>query len=219
MGLIAPLLLSAALAATPVDPAPPAPVCSTPAKTAAAASVTETPVSATSDWGIEELTEGLFQPNASDIRWPTACHVNVERLVGWSLATSTGDLFWIDDKPGLSVRAFPLSPREVEPAHPAVPGASFVLSAPLSAGFWRAGLWRQRDGHWLIAAYRPASADAPLPILRSRTPIIDLSYLGSPDTFGGGMTILQRTGRGAYRLIRLGWSEKVLIGPDRRYRS
>lgn len=157
---------------------------------------------------IKPLTEGLDLINSTDVDWPVkGCSVS---LIGGGNngLLSDGRVIRLDG--GTAIAVGTATERPPVPAGPIIKNAKFIASTAISVEDWLVGVWCFRDGHSIIAAYRPGDTVPKFPVLESAKPVIGISYLGAPDTFGGNLTILQRIGRNSYRWSSVGWSEKAV---------
>ncbi|MDP1027696.1 hypothetical protein Q5H91_10765 [Sphingomonas sp. KR1UV-12] len=158
--------------------------------------------------GIKPLTEGLDPLNSTDVDWPIkGCSVS---LIGGSNNGLLSDGRVIRPVGGTIVAVGTTTERPEVPVGPAMKNAKFIASASISVENWQVGVWRFRDGYSMIAAYRLGDTVPQFSILESAKPVIGISYLPAPDTFGGNLTILQSTGHNSYRWSYVGWSEKAV---------
>lgn len=156
-------------------------------------------------------SEGLDPLNSIDVNWPIkGCSVS---LIGGGDTglLSDGRVIRPDSSTTVAVDTIPKQP--VVPCGPRMKKAKFITSTSILVESWRVGVWRFRDGHSIIVAYRPGDIFAEFPVLESTKPVIGISYLPAPDTFGGNLTILQKIGHNSYRWSSLHWSERAVRAP------
>lgn len=157
---------------------------------------------------IKPLTEGLDPLSSTDVDWPLkGCSIS---LIDGSIIglLSDGRVIRLDSDTTVAIGA--TAERPAVPVGPIMKNAKFIASTSIYLGNWWVGVWRYRNDHSIVAAYRPGDTVPQVLILESSKPVIGVSYIGAPDTFGGNLTILQRTGRNSYRWSYVSWSEKAV---------
>lgn len=160
---------------------------------------------------VKPITEGLNPLNSIDVDWPVkGCSVS---LIGGGNNGLLSDGRVIRPESSNTVTVDTTTEKPVVPIGPTMKNAKFIASTSIYVENWRVGVWRFRDGHSIIAAYRPGDTVPQFPVLESTKPVIGISYLGAPDTFGGNLTILQSTGHNSYRWSHVSWSEKAVRAP------
>lgn len=161
---------------------------------------------------IAPVTQGISAIAAATVDWPLACTVPLVDASGPNLgAIKDGRVLYGAGFQRLTLIAS-RSPDRPAP-NPAIRAGTFVGSASLISGPWRAGIWRFADGRSLLAAYRPGIDGEPIPLLRFGHPVLGVAYLPAPDTSGGNFTVLERLGQNRYRWLTVGWDESAIRTP------
>lgn len=162
--------------------------------------------------GLKPLTEGLEPLSSIDVDWPVrSCSVS---FIGGSINgfLSDGRVVRLDGDTTVSVVTM-TEKVPAPPIGPMVKNARFIASTSISVENWQVGVWRFPNGRSIIAAYKPGDATPQFSILESTDPVIGISYLGAPDTFGGNLTVLQSVGHNSYRRSSVSWSENAVRKP------